>query len=96
MSEKIVLDKEKQLELLKKIVRSVFGYDTKIDFTKRVLEADKVKIIDIDWDDDLVTILQRLREDFYILIEADSEEVEIEGVGKTKSERLNIELISKE
>ena len=96
MSEKVVLDKEKQLELLKKIVSRIFGYDTKIDFTKRELEADKVKIIDIDWDDDLVTILQRLREDFYILIEADSEEVEIEGVGKTKSERLNIELISKE
>ncbi|RLG44767.1 MAG: hypothetical protein DRN81_03685 [Thermoproteota archaeon] len=95
MCERIELEERKQLELLKKIVKRIFGYDTKIDFSKWELEADQVRIVDIDWDEDLLTVLQRLREDFYVLVEPETEEVEIEDIGEVKSQILNVTLIVK-
>jgi len=67
--EKKELPKEKQLEFLKKIVKDIFGLNAEIDFKVFPWEASRVVIRDIDWSDDLVEVLKRLRSDFYIDIE---------------------------
>ena len=63
------LSPTKQLELLKAIVRDVFGLNTELDFKIFPWEAPRVTIRDIDWSDDLIEVLKRLRGDFYIDIE---------------------------
>ena len=67
--EKKELPKEKQLEFLKSIGKDIFGLNTEIDFKVFPWEASRVVIRDIDWSDDLIEVLKRLRSDFYIDIE---------------------------
>jgi len=63
---KVELDSNTQLELLKTIVKDIFGYNTEIDFTHYEYEPNKITIVDIEWTDELIEILSRLRQDFYI------------------------------
>ena len=75
------LDSNTQLELLKTIVKDIFGYNTEIDFTHYEYEPNKITIVDIEWTDELIEILSRLRQDFYI----DFEITKKENIGQVLS-----------
>lgn len=94
---KVEPSKKRKLEMLIKLTQSVFGINAKIDFSKWKMEQDKIIIRDIDFDEDLLTVLQRLREYFYINIETETETYTIPNTRKkTVSAVLVIELILRE
>jgi len=82
------------------MVKSIFGINVKLNFGKWSMELDKIVVEDIDYDEDLLTILQRLREYFWVTIETETyeDEVEIEEGKKRKVNfsRLNLELVLRE
>lgn len=78
------------------MVKNIFGaYQAEIDFSKWNGECDKLIIRDIEYDEDLLTVFQRLREDFWVRIETQTKE-EKWGRRKTVYALLNIELILKD
>ena len=60
---------ERQLNLLKKIIEDIFGINTELDFSHYSFEPEVVRIKDIDWSEDLIEVLKRLKSDFYIDVE---------------------------
>ena len=83
--------KTEQLKMLEMIVRDIFGLNTKLNFDRWKIEQDHLKIEDIGFDEDLLTVLQRLRDHFYVSLDTRTEEVEVLG-RKTITSRLNLEL----
>lgn len=81
----------KKLELMEKVVRSSFGINAKLDYSKWPMEQDKIVIHDIDFNEDLLEILSRLRNEFYI--DLDVELSEPDPSTKRQYPILNIELI---
>jgi len=66
------LPKDKQLEFLKKIVKAIFGYNTKLDFLKWKWEEDQLVLRHVDLDD-MIPILNRLENKFYVEVDSDAE-----------------------
>jgi len=79
------------------MIKNIFGaYQAEIDFTKwSGGQCDQVLIKNIDFNEDLLTVLQRLRESFWVEIQTDGEIEKFNG-GKTVFTSLNIELILRE
>ena len=86
--------KAEQLKMLETIVRDIFGLNTKLNFGRWKIEQDQLKVEDIDFNEDLLTILQRLRDHFYVSLDTRTEEVEVLG-RKTITSRLDLELYPK-
>ena len=91
---KVKTPKAEQLKMLEMIVRDIFGLNTKLNFDRWKIEQDHLKIEDIDFDEDLLTVLQRLRDHFYVSLDTRTEEVEVLG-RKTITSRLDLELYPK-
>jgi len=85
---KTEVSNKKKFKILERIVKDIFGLNVKLDWSKWSIESDKIEIRDIDWSEDLLTCLNRLRDYFFVNIE-----LEIEGEGKRKYPILVIELI---
>jgi len=88
-------DKERA-DLLEKVVTTIFGINAKVDTSKFEWETDRVEIKDIDFSEDLITILNRLRNSFWVDIEVDivqEEEVPKEDLKKLAKGELTLKEI---
>jgi len=97
---RIEASKEAKYKILEQMVKAIFGITTKLNFKKWSMELDKIVIENIDYNEDLLTVLQRLRDYFWVTIETVTYEDEIElEEGKKKKvccSRLDLELIPRE
>ena len=91
---KVKTPKAEQLKMLETIVRDIFGLNTKLHFDRWKIEQDHIKIEDIDFNEDLLTILQRLRDHFYVSLDTRTEEIDVLG-RKTITSRLDLKLYPK-
>jgi len=85
------LSKEKQRIFLEKMIKNIFGYNVTLDFSKWTGECDRLIIKDIDFNEDLLTVLQKLREDFYVDLTTDGTVERFLG-HKTVISTLDVEL----
>jgi len=91
-------DKEK-LALLEAMIKDIFGINAEIDYQRFGYEVSQLTIKNIDYDEDLLTIFNRLRNTFWVDIDADTQIDEIEWEGKKERNCygiLNVELIAKD
>lgn len=99
MNKKIEPKDDVKILLLRKALQSIFGINSKINFSKWDFEVNKIVIEDIDFNEDLLTVLQSLREYFWVDIDVVITEEEIDfGKGKKKvpCARMDLELIVKD
>jgi len=91
---KVEVEESRKVELLQMVVSGIFGLNTNIDFSKWTWEEDKLIIKDIDWSEDLLGVLNRLRDYFYIDLDSEVEQSEFNGE-KVPFSKINIELVPK-
>lgn len=95
--EKIEASDKEKLFIAEEIIKNLFGYNTRLDWRRWEFEIPKIIIEDVDWCEDLVTVLQRLRETFYISIEPETYEYEAEyedGKKTCVGARFDIEVMN--
>jgi hypothetical protein len=94
---KITANCDEQNEIMKKIIVAIFGdYSVELDFSRWNIEVPQVTIKNVDYNEDMLTVLQRLRTFFWVTVRADVCECEECQAGRNPSANLNIELIMRD
>jgi hypothetical protein len=95
---KITANCDEQNEIMKKIIVAIFGdYSVELDFSRWNIELPQVIIKDVDFNEDLLTVLQRLRTFFWVRIIDDICDCNACEKGEhPPSSQLNIELIMRD
>ena len=95
MKRKVWSDKVK-VEFLESIIKSFFGYNSKIEYCKWAIEPPNIEIHDVDLDEDLLGILDKVRGNFSLEFHSSGEWYEYEKGKKCPIGVLEITLWKRE